>query len=51
MPAAAKLINVLGLIGKIESTYGTAVSITTTDGILLSYPDRNVGAPFTPNFA
>jgi hypothetical protein len=44
MPAAAKTINVLGAIGKLETTYGTAVSLATTDGVLLTYPDRNVGA-------
>lgn len=44
MPAVAKTINVLGAIGKLETTYGTAVSLATTDGVLLTYPDRNVGA-------
>jgi hypothetical protein len=52
MPAVAKTINVLGLLAKLESTYGTAVALTTTsDGLLLQYPDRNVGAPFTIDMA
>ena len=52
MPAAVKLINVLGALAKIETTYGTAVTLaTTSDGLLLSYPDRNVGAPITISYA
>jgi hypothetical protein len=51
MPAVAKTINVLGAIGKLETTYGTAVSLATTDGVLLSYADRNVGAPVTVEYA
>lgn len=52
MPAAAKLINVLGALAKIETTYGTSVALaTTSDGLLLSYPDRNVGAPLTIDYA
>jgi len=52
MPAATKLINVLGALAKIETTYGTAVALaTTSDGLLLSYPDRNVGAPLTIAYA
>lgn len=52
MPALAKPINVLGALAKVESTYGSAVALTTTsDGLLLSYPDRNVGAIVTPAYA
>lgn len=51
MPAVAKTINVLGAIGKLETTYGTAVSLATTDAILLNYPDRNVGAPITVEYS
>lgn len=52
MPAAAKLINVLGALAKIETTYGTSVALTTTtDGLQLSFPDRNVGAPLTISYA
>lgn len=51
MPAAAKFVNVIGALAKIESTYGTAVALTTTsDGFLLQYPDRN-GIPLTVDFA
>lgn len=52
MAAAAKLINVLGALAKVQTTVGTAVALaTTSDGLLLSYPDRNVGAPVTINYA
>ncbi len=52
MPAAAKLINVLGCLMKIQTAGGTAISLTTTsDGLLLSYADRNVGAPFSIDYA
>lgn len=52
MPAVAKTINVLGCLAKIETTYGTAVALTTTsDGLLLSYADRNVGAPLSIEYA
>lgn len=51
MPALAKSINVIGALAKIESTYGTAVALTTTsDGFLLSYPDRS-GAPLNVDYA
>jgi len=52
MPAAAKLINVLGALAKIETTYGTSVALaTTSDGLQLSFADRNVGAPLTITYA
>ena len=52
MPALAKNINILGALAKIETTYGTAVALaTTSDGLQLSYPDRNAGAPLTLNYA
>lgn len=52
MPAVAKTINVLGLVGKLETTYGTAVSLaTTSDGLLLTYADRNQGAPIQVEYA
>ncbi len=42
----AKLLHVIGLLAKEESTYATAVSLTTTaDGVQLQYADRNIGAP------
>lgn len=52
MPAPAKLISVFGALAKLETTYGTQVTATTTaDGFLLSYSDRNVGAPVSLNYA
>lgn len=52
MPAAAKLINVLGALAKIQTASGTAATLSTTaDGLLLQYPDRNVGAPLTLNYS
>lgn len=52
MPAPAKLLHVLGLLAKEESTYGTAVSLTTTaDGVQLQYKDRNVAAPMMLDYA
>lgn len=51
MPAPAKVLHVLGLLAKKEATYGTAVSLTTTDGVLLQYADKNVGAPVTLDYA
>lgn len=51
MPALAKSINVIGALAKLESTYGTAVSLTTTsDGFLLSLPDRS-GIPLNVGYA
>jgi hypothetical protein len=52
MPALAKTINILGALAKLESPYGTPVALSTTsDGLLLSYPDRNFGAPLTVDFS
>jgi hypothetical protein len=52
MPALAKAINILGALAKIETTYGTAVALaTTSDGLLLSYADRNFGAPLNIDYA
>ena len=52
MAAPAKTINVLGALAKLETTYGTQVTATTTaDGFLLSYTDRNQGAPVTVGYA
>jgi hypothetical protein len=52
MSAPAKLLHVLGLLAKEETTYGTAVSLSTTaDGLQLQYQDRNVGAPLTLTYA
>lgn len=51
MPAPSKVLHVLALLGKSEATYGTSVSLTTTDGILLQYADKNVGAPVTLDYA
>lgn len=51
MPALAKPINIIGALAKIESTYGTAVALSTTsDGFLLSYPSRD-GAPVSVDYA
>lgn len=44
MPVAAKTINVLGATAKLETNYATAETLTTTDGLLLTFPDRNVGS-------
>lgn len=51
MPAVAKTINVLGAIAKIETTYGTSIALNATDGFLLTYADRNVGAPLNIEYA
>lgn len=51
MPAPSKVLHVLALLGKTEATYGTAATLTTTDGILLQYADKNVGAPVTLDYA
>lgn len=52
MAAPAKLLHVIGLLCKEESTYGTAVSLTTTaDGVQLQYKDRNQGAPMEHDYA
>lgn len=52
MSAPAKLLHVLGLLAKAESTYGTAVSLSTTaDGVQLQYKDRNIAAPFKLGYA
>lgn len=45
MPVPAKLVTLAGLLMKEESTYGTfAPPSASTDGFLLQYDDRNVGA-------
>lgn len=42
MPVPAKLVTLLGLLGKEEATYGTAIALTTTsDGLLMQFSDRN----------
>lgn len=52
MPAPAKVLHVLGLLAKVEATYGTAIAMTTTaDGVLLQYADKNVGAPVMLGYA
>ncbi|RTL04204.1 MAG: hypothetical protein EKK62_16820 [Acidimicrobiia bacterium] len=51
MPAATKFVNVIGALAKLESTYGTAVALTSTsDGFRLQYPDRN-GIPIQIDYA
>lgn len=51
MPAPAKVLHVLGLLAKKEATYGAgAVLSTATDGVLLQYTDKNVGAPVTLDY-
>jgi hypothetical protein len=48
----AKLLHVLGLLAKIESTYGTFVApSTTSDGVQLQYKDRVVAAPASIDYA
>lgn len=43
MPAPAKLTQIAGLLGKEETTYGTAVSLTTTaDGIQMQFDNRDM---------
>jgi len=43
MPAPAKLTQIAGLLGKEETTYGTAVSLTTTaDGIQMQFDNRDL---------
>lgn len=52
MAAPAKLLHVLGLLAKEESTYGTFVALaTTSDGIQLQYNDNYVAAPFSIDYA
>lgn len=52
MPVPAKLVTLLGLLGKEEATYGTAIALTTTsDGLLMQFTDRNVGAPASIEYA
>jgi hypothetical protein len=52
MSAPAKLLHVIGMLGKEESTYGTFVTMSTTaDGIQLQYADRNVAAPLSLEYA
>ena len=42
MPVPAGLVTLLGLLGKEEATYGTAIALTTTsDGLLMQFTDRN----------
>lgn len=42
MPAPAKLVQIMGFLGKEEATYGTAIAMTTTaDGIQLQYENRD----------
>lgn len=42
MPAPAKLVQILALVGKEETTYGTAVALATTaDGIQLQFENRD----------
>jgi len=42
MPQPAKLVQVLGLLGKEEATYGNAVALTTTaDGVQLQFENRD----------
>jgi hypothetical protein len=50
--APAKNLQVLGLLAKIESTYGTPIALSTTsDGVQLQYKDRNQGAIVTIDYA
>lgn len=52
MPAPAKRVTILGLLAKPEVTYGTPITLAgASDGILLQYTDRNVGAPATIEYA
>lgn len=52
MAAPAKLLHVIGLLMKEESSYGTAVALATTaDGIQLQFKDRFVGAPLQIGYA
>ncbi|HEV8456378.1 MAG TPA: hypothetical protein VGQ24_15885, partial [Gemmatimonadales bacterium] len=42
MPAPAKLSQILAMLGKEETTYGSAVALTTTaDGIQLQFDNRD----------
>jgi len=42
MAAPAKLVQIMGFLGKEEATYGTAIAVTTTaDGIQLQYENRD----------
>lgn len=48
----AKVLHVLGLLAKKEATYGAGITLSTaTDGVLLQYADKNVGAPVELNYA
>ncbi len=52
MPAPAKVLHVLGLLAKVEATYGTGVALSTaTDGVLMQFADKAVGAPVALGYA
>jgi hypothetical protein len=52
MATPAKLLHVIGLTGKTESTYGVSSSPTTTaDGVQLQFTEKNVTTPFTIDYA
>lgn len=52
MPAPTKVLHVLGLLAKKEATYGAGIAMSTaTDGVLLQYTDKNVGAPVMLDYA
>lgn len=51
-PPPAKLLHVIGLLAKEESTYGTPVSLTTTaDGVQMQYKDHKVAAPMSIDYS
>jgi hypothetical protein len=48
----AKILHIMGLLAKEETTYGTPVALAgATDGIQLQYSDRYVGAPMEFDYA
>lgn len=52
MGAPAKLLHVIGLTAKTESTYGVSSSPTTTaDGVQMQFSEKNIATPFTIGYA
>lgn len=52
MPVPAKLLHVAALLGRVESTYGTAASLTaSSDGIQMQFESPNQGATFEIKYA
>jgi hypothetical protein len=52
MTALAKVIHIMGLLGKPEASYGAGATLAgATDGIQMQYPSRYQGAPIEFDYA